>query len=124
VVLLPLSCSPTDNTPHDFAGRWIVTESGAVAQMDLECRNSGVLQLSQTGRDVSGDYDMRGQCTLGKQATDNPRFGPLRGARVEGTKLTFEHDRCAYTGHSMRNAADSVTGNLKCTFPIAGGDVN
>ena len=125
VVLLPASCgSPTDNTPHDFAGRWIVNESGGVRELDVSCVSSGVLQLSQAGSDVSGDYDMRGQCTLGNQATDSPRFGPITAARVDGTKLTFNHGRCTYTGYSLRASADSATGKLKCTYPIEGRDYN
>jgi hypothetical protein len=120
-----VSCgSPTDSTPRDFSGRWIVTESGSIAQADLTCNGLGVLQLSQEGSEVTGDYDMRGQCTLGSQATDTPRFGPITGAQVEGTELTFEHDRCTYTGHGERESADRLAGKLRCTYRIDGSDLS
>lgn len=120
LILASTACGRDATAPdEDFAGRWIVTESGAIVTLDLSCVNSGVLQLDHRAGALAGDYDMRGQCTMHEQATDNPRFGPVTNVTVRGATLRFTHGECKYVG-TLGSSDDIMSGDVTCSYPVSG----
>lgn len=124
VLVLCVACSSDDglnSTDIDISGPWLMVETIADTALDIVCRDSIPIEITQSGRHFSAEGVLHAACVGpgGSESVDVPVA--LTDGEIDGTDVRFEMDGCPYTGRVFgEDRADSLKGTMTCRFKDEG----
>lgn len=104
----------------NLSGVWTYTETLGSASSRVYCENSGTYSFAQGGGGLGGEYQQVGWCVIDGERIQNPGSGALSEATLNGDRLSFNVENCAYTGQLVSRT--HIEGSLECLLDLGNGE--
>ena len=101
----------------DITGGWQFGDNLTSATIKLYCGSQGRITVTQTGADFIATANVRQSCQDSLQGgTSADVVVPITGGRLDGTAVSFQTNRCQYSGTLSGILDNTMSGTVSCTF--------
>jgi hypothetical protein len=109
------------NSTANIGGTWQVVASISNAGLQLSCTASGVVSVSESGQNFTGQVSGSSEtCTGPGGSISDTIDGPLTGGQISGSSVSYSDGDCTYTGSMTGDPVNLIKGPVSCTIPIQG----
>ena len=120
-IVLLAACSdsndPDGGEPADIEGSWTWTADLSSTEIELTCTTTGGATIEQSDDRFTGQIlDSEGTCSGPEVNIPFDLDGAFGSGVIEGSAVSFQDDRCEYTGVATGDPVDEIEGDVTCTF--------
>ena len=123
LVACSASSDPGGGEPADIEGSWTWTAGISSTAIELTCTTTGAATIEQSGDHFTGQIlDSEGTCSGPDVNIPFDLDGVLGSGVIDGSAVSFEDDRCKYTGVATGDPVDEIEGDVTCAFVFNNND--